>query len=91
MYQGSIVQHLARKELAAVGTYEDPVATLGAEAIGSPSVTRYLREAKSAALNPEVTFLNRPLNMMIATKQSSSPSMNTYLRQYANSRDSLTY
>jgi NAD(P)H-dependent flavin oxidoreductase YrpB (nitropropane dioxygenase family) len=91
MDQGSIVQHLARKELAAVGIYENLVGILGAEAIGSPLVTRYLREAKSATSNPEATFLNRPLNVMIATKPSSSPSMNDHFRQYANSRDSLTY
>jgi hypothetical protein len=84
MDQQSIVLYLARKGLVAVGIYQDLVAVLGAEAIICPSVTRHLREAKFATSNPEVTFLNRSVNMMIATKLSCSPQMNNHLHQYVN-------
>jgi hypothetical protein len=56
MDQRSTVLYLAGKVLVAVATDEDLVATLGTEAIGFPSVTRYFREAKFAISNPEVTF-----------------------------------
>jgi hypothetical protein len=42
--------------LAAVTIFEDLVATLGTEATGCPSITRYPREAKFATSNPEVIF-----------------------------------
>jgi hypothetical protein len=42
-----------------VAISEDLVATLGAEAISYPLVTRYLQEAKFAASNPYVTFSER--------------------------------
>jgi hypothetical protein len=42
--------------LAEVAIDEDIIATLGAEAISCPSVTRSLREMKFAASNPEVVF-----------------------------------
>jgi hypothetical protein len=64
--------YLARKGLAAVAIYEDIVATPVAEAISYSSVTRYLREAKFATSNPDVTFYEPVVNMMIATKRSRS-------------------
>jgi hypothetical protein len=42
MNQQSIVIYLSRKGLSAVAIHDDLVATLGAEAVGYPSVTRYL-------------------------------------------------
>jgi hypothetical protein len=56
MDQRSILPYLAWKGLAAVAIYEDLVAALEAETINYPSVTRYLREAKFATSNPEVTL-----------------------------------
>jgi hypothetical protein len=56
MNEGSIVLYLTKKGLAAVEIYEDLVATVGLEVISYPSVMGYLREAKFATLNPEVTF-----------------------------------
>jgi hypothetical protein len=56
MDQQSVILYLARKGLAAAAVYEDLVTTLGPEAIRSPSVTRYVREAKFAISNPEAPF-----------------------------------
>jgi hypothetical protein len=56
MDQRSLVVYLARKGLAVVPISEDLVATLGAEEIGYPSVTHYLREVKFATSNPKITF-----------------------------------
>jgi hypothetical protein len=84
MDQRSVVLYLVRKGLAAVAIYEDLVATLGAEAINYPSGTCYLREAKFATSNQEVTFLNRFVNKMITTTLYCSPEMNNHLRQYEN-------
>jgi hypothetical protein len=44
------------KRLTAVAIYEAFVVTIVAEVISYPSVTRYLREAKLATSNPEVSF-----------------------------------
>jgi hypothetical protein len=84
MDQRSIVLYLARNGLAAVSIDEDFITTLGAEAISYPSVACDLRGVKFATSNPEVTFLNRSVNMITATKLSCSPEMNNHLRQYAN-------
>jgi hypothetical protein len=73
MDQQLIILYLTRKGLAVVVICDDLVATLGAEAMRYPLVTRYLREAKSATSNPEVTFLNRSVNIMIATKPFCPP------------------
>jgi hypothetical protein len=43
--QRSIVLYLTRKGLSAIAIHDDLVATLGAEAVSYPSVTRYLHEA----------------------------------------------
>jgi hypothetical protein len=72
MDQRSIVLCLGRKGLAAVAIEDDLVATLGAQAISYPSVTRYLRETKFATSNPEITFRSRSVNLMIAAKLSGS-------------------
>jgi hypothetical protein len=56
MDQQSIILYLARKGLAAVVIYEALVAMPRVGAISNPSATRYLREAKFTASNPEVTF-----------------------------------
>jgi hypothetical protein len=42
--------------LAAVAIYGGLVTTLGAEVIGYPSLTHYLREARLITSNPEATF-----------------------------------
>jgi hypothetical protein len=42
---------LSRKGLSAFAIHDDLVATLGAEAVSYPSVTRYLREAIFASSN----------------------------------------
>jgi hypothetical protein len=47
-----IVLYLSRKELSAVAIHDDLAATLGAEVVSDPSVTRYLREAIFALSNP---------------------------------------
>jgi hypothetical protein len=52
MDQQSIVLYLSRKRLSAVAIHDDLVATLGAEAVNYPSVTRYLREAIFASSYP---------------------------------------
>jgi hypothetical protein len=52
MAQQSIVLYLSRKGLSAVVIHDDPVADLGAEAVGYPSVTRYLREVIFTSSNP---------------------------------------
>jgi hypothetical protein len=52
MDQQSIVLYLSRKGLSAVAIHDDPVATLGAEAMSYRFVTRYLREAIFASSNP---------------------------------------
>jgi hypothetical protein len=52
MNQQSTVLYLSRKGLSAVAIHDDLVATLGAEAVNYPSVTRYLREALFASSNP---------------------------------------
>jgi hypothetical protein len=44
MDRQSIVLYLSRKGLSSVAIHDDLVATLGAEAVSYPSVTRYLRE-----------------------------------------------
>jgi hypothetical protein len=49
---------ISRQEgIGAVAIDEDLVATLGADAISYPSVTRDLREAKFAISNPKAIFL----------------------------------
>jgi hypothetical protein len=72
------------KGLAEVSIHDDLVATLGAEAISYPSVTRHLREARLAISNPGITFSNSSLNRMIVTKLSCSLWMNNYPRLSAN-------
>jgi hypothetical protein len=57
--QRSIVLYLAGKSLLAVAISEDLAATVGAEVINDPSVTRYVREAKSGTSIPSVAFLKR--------------------------------
>jgi hypothetical protein len=52
----SIVLYLAKKGLVSAAISEDLVATLGAEAISYPWVTRDFREAKFATSSPEVIF-----------------------------------
>jgi hypothetical protein len=52
MDQQSIVIYFSRKGLSAAAIHDDLVATLGAEAVSYPSVTRYLREAIFALSNP---------------------------------------
>jgi hypothetical protein len=52
MDQRSIILYLSRKGLSAITIYDDFVATLSAEAVSYPSVTRYLREAIFASSNP---------------------------------------
>jgi hypothetical protein len=52
MDRQSIVLCLCRKGLSAVAIHDDLVATLGAEAVSYPSVTRYLREAILTWSNP---------------------------------------
>jgi hypothetical protein len=52
MDQQSIVFYLSRKGLSAVAIYDGLVASLGAESVSYPSVTRYLREAIFASSNP---------------------------------------
>jgi anti-sigma factor ChrR (cupin superfamily) len=51
MDQQSKVLYLSMKRLPAVAIHDDLVATLGAEAVSYPSVTRYLREAIFASSN----------------------------------------
>jgi hypothetical protein len=53
MDQQLIVLYFSRKGLSAVTIHDDLVATLGAEAVSYPSVTRYLREAIFASSNPD--------------------------------------
>jgi hypothetical protein len=53
MDQQSIVLYLCRKGLSAVAIHDDLVATLGAEGVSCPSVTRYLREAIFASNPPD--------------------------------------
>jgi hypothetical protein len=84
MDQRPIVLYLARKGLAEVVIDENLVATLGAMAMSHSSITRNLREAKFVTSNPELTFLNRYMKMMIATRLFRSPSMNNHLRQSGN-------
>jgi hypothetical protein len=52
MVQQSKVLYLSMKRLPAVAIHDDLVATLGAEAMGYPSVTRYLRETIFVSSNP---------------------------------------
>jgi hypothetical protein len=52
MDQQSIVLYLSRKGLSAVVIHDDLVATFGAEAVSSSSVTRYLHEVIFASSNP---------------------------------------
>jgi hypothetical protein len=52
MDQQSIVLYPSSKGLSAGAIHDDPVATLGAEAVSYPSVTRYLCEAIFASSNP---------------------------------------
>jgi hypothetical protein len=52
MSRQSIVLYLSRKGLSAIAIHDDVVATLGAEAVSYPSVTRYLREVIFASSNP---------------------------------------
>jgi hypothetical protein len=51
-----IVLSLARKGLAAMEIYGDLVVTLGLDAKGESSVTRFLHEAKFPSPNPPITF-----------------------------------
>jgi hypothetical protein len=51
IYGSTIVLYLSRKGLSAVAIHDDLVATLGAEAVSYPPVTRYLREAIFASSN----------------------------------------
>jgi hypothetical protein len=48
--------YLARKGLSAMEISNDLVVTLGLDAMGSGSVTRFLREAKFASPNPPTPF-----------------------------------
>jgi hypothetical protein len=52
MDQQLIVLYLSRKGLSALAIHDDLVATLGAETVSYPSVTRCLREAIFASSNP---------------------------------------
>jgi hypothetical protein len=52
MDQQLTVLYLSTKKLSAVANYDDLVATLGAEAVSHPPVTRYLRKAIFASSNP---------------------------------------
>jgi hypothetical protein len=52
MDQQPIVLYLSRKGLSAVAIYDDLVATLGAEAVNYPPMTRYLREVIFASSSP---------------------------------------
>jgi hypothetical protein len=52
MDQQSIDLYLSRKDFSAVAIHGDLVATLGAEAVSYPSVTRYLCQAIFASSNP---------------------------------------
>jgi hypothetical protein len=71
MGQRSFVLYLARKGLAAVAIDEYLGETPGAEVVNYPSLTgNLLQETQFATSNPEVTFLNRSVNMVIATKPS---------------------
>jgi hypothetical protein len=70
--------------LCAAAIYEALLAALGAEGINYHSVTRCLREWKFATSNPDITFLNGSVNMMIATMLSCSPEVNGHFYQYTN-------
>jgi hypothetical protein len=52
MSQQSIILYLSRKGLSAVTIHDDLVATLGAEVVNYPSLTRYLRETIFTSSNP---------------------------------------
>jgi hypothetical protein len=52
MEQRSIVLCLVRKGLSPLAIHDDPVTTLGADAVSYSSVTRYLRDAIFASSNP---------------------------------------
>jgi hypothetical protein len=56
MGQRSIVLDLARKGITAMEIYNDLVVTLGPNAKGSRSVTRFRREAIFPSPNPPTTF-----------------------------------
>jgi transcriptional regulator of acetoin/glycerol metabolism len=56
MDQRSIVVYLARKGLSAMEIDNDLVVTLGSDAKGSRSVTRFLREATFSSPNPPTPF-----------------------------------
>jgi predicted transcriptional regulator len=56
MDQRSIVLSLARKGLTAMDISNDLVVTLGLDAKGHSSVTRFLREARFPSPNPPITF-----------------------------------
>jgi hypothetical protein len=51
MDQQSIVFYLSRKGLSAIAIHNDLVATLAAETMSYPSVTRYLRQTIFASSN----------------------------------------
>jgi hypothetical protein len=52
MDQQSIVFYRSRKGLSAAAIHDNLVATIGAEAVNYPSMTRYLREAIFTSSNP---------------------------------------
>jgi hypothetical protein len=56
MDRRSIVLYLAGKSLLAVAISEDLAPTVGAEVINYPSITHYVRGAKSATSIPAVAF-----------------------------------
>jgi hypothetical protein len=84
MDQRVFILYPARKGLAAVAIDADRVAKRGLEAFSYALVTRCLQDAKFATSNPEVTFMNRSVNMMTAPKLSYLPSMTDHLPQYDN-------
>jgi hypothetical protein len=56
MNQRTTTLCLTRKVLSAVEINADVVAALGPESMSYPSVTHYLRQAKSATSNPRIIF-----------------------------------
>jgi hypothetical protein len=56
MDQRSIALYLARKGLSAMGVFNGLVVTLGSDAKGDSSVTRFLRKAKFPSPNPPTPF-----------------------------------
>jgi hypothetical protein len=91
MDQRSIVLYLSRKRLSAVAIHDDLVATLGAEAVGYPSVTRYLREAIFASSNPPYPLSPPEDQLDDHDRLSSSCSPINASHQFASYQDSHTY